>query len=368
MKLSFLLFALPFIALIAIAEIAVYKAGINFGLIRSNLAKNIFSWILILLPIILVLTMTIGNKYYNTINVFFYHIAVTWLPILIYLVLGVILLSIIKLIAVNFGIPINMYTLSVSVIFIIFGFVTFGIMNATMPRVVTYEINSSKLLGNWSGKNIVLVSDTHLGVVRSQKFMNRVANLIQEQNPSMVLIAGDLIDGPVFDYEKGLAPLGKIRTEYGVFFTPGNHETYNPEPDRFYPIVDSVVTRLSNNKAEINNTDIIGLDYKIESDASVIERLNMAGYEKSRPSIAIIHDPKNVPSLQDAGVDLIVSGHTHCGQFFPMNLIVRSIYKKYTYGLNIRGESSAVTTCGVGTAMSPLRLGTNPEIVVLKVK
>jgi predicted MPP superfamily phosphohydrolase len=237
-----------------------------------------------------------------------------------------------------------------------------------MPRIVTYDIDSPALSKQWAGKNIVLVSDTHLGVVRSGKFMKKVVGKINEQKPDVVFIAGDIIDGPVFNYQKGLSPLKDIKSTFGIFYTPGNHEGYNPEPEKFYPIVKALTTTVIDSKTEVNGTAIVGLDYRRETVEATAERLKDTGFRADVPTIALLHDPTNVTTLMDAGVSLVLSGHTHCGQFFPINLVVRGIYKEYTYGVNVRGNSTAVTTCGVGTAMSPLRLGTNPEIVVLHIK
>lgn len=156
--------------------------------------------------------------------------------------------------------------------------------------------------------------------------MKKVVNKINEQKPDIVLIAGDIIDGPVFDYEKGLAPLKNIVSTFGTVYTPGNHEAYNRKPEKFYPIVRNVTTTLLDSKTEINGTTIVGLDYRSESFDATKERLAKTadssaqnGNEESSPSapsIAILHDPRNTDALLDAGISLVVSGHTHCGQFF----------------------------------------------------
>ncbi len=384
MKLTFLLFIIPFLGLIAGVSLAIFKAGVAFGVIRSPFAKQLMSWVFILMPVVLLITMVIGNFVFSRINNVFYLISVTWLPILIYLFMSAVLLWIINVIAVSSGHPISMAPLAIGTIIISLGATAFGIINATMPRIVTYEVNSPSLREKWSGKNIVIVSDTHLGVVRSSSFMKKVVNKINEQKPDIVLIAGDIIDGPVFDYEKGLAPLKNIVSTFGTVYTPGNHEAYNREPEKFYPIVRNVTTTLLDSKTEINGTTIVGLDYRSESFDATKERLAKTGFaaaqngneesSPSAPSIAILHDPRNTDALLDAGISLVVSGHTHCGQFFPMNLLVKSIYKNHTYGIvdrtiNDDGKVGvSLTTCGVGTAMSPLRLGTNPEIVVIHIK
>lgn len=324
------------------------------------------------MPVVLMITMVIGNVVFSSINNFFYLISVTWLPILIYFFMSAVVLSTINLIGISTGHTISMFPFAIGAIVISLGATAFGIINATIPRVVTYEVHSPALSEKWSGKNIVLISDTHLGVVRSGSFMKKVVKKINEQKPDLVLIAGDAIDGPVFDYEKGFAPLKDIVSTFGTVYTPGNHEAYNREPEKFYPIIRGLTTTLVDSKVEINGTTIVGLDFANESVDATQERLAKTGFEKNAPSIALLHDPRNTDALLDAGVSLVVSGHTHCGQFFPMTLVVKSIYKIHTYGVVDRvanGKSGvSITTCGVGTAMSPLRLGTNPEVVVIHIK
>jgi predicted MPP superfamily phosphohydrolase len=386
MKLSFLIFIIPFLAMIAGASLFIFRTGVAFDIIRSPLTRQVVTWIFIIIPALLIITMALSNMFYSAITNFFYVIAATWLPILIYLSMASILLLLIKLIAVAFGAypSINMFPIAVATIVIALGATLFGIINATVPRIVSYQLDVPELSKLWSGKNIVLVSDTHLGTVRGKGFMEKVVRNINAQNPDLVLIAGDIIDGPVFNYEKGLSPLSKIVSTYGTVYTPGNHEGYNREPEKFYPVVRNLTTTLLDSKIEINDTMIVGLDYRSEKLTATQERLLKTGFLAKQddgtpmPSIAVLHDPTNTDALLDAGVSLVVSGHTHCGQFFPINLIVKNIYKQHTYGVVDRKESVgtdgkpgsgvSLTTCGVGTALSPLRLGTNPEIVVIHIK
>lgn len=368
MKIGFLLFALPFLVLIAIASVTIFKSAAAYGLLSNMVSRRIFLWMLISLPIVLIITMAIGAKVYSAINSIVYVIAATWLAVLLYLFMAAVVLAIVNLIAVWMGFPINMYLFAIGALVIVLGATAYGIVNATQPRIVEYTIDAPALRADWSGKNIILVSDPHLGVVRSESFMQKVVDKINAQNPDIVLIAGDIIDGPVFDYAKGLAPLTEIHAPDGVIYTPGNHEGYNTKPEKFFPIVKALTTTLIDRRIRIRNTDIIGLDYKMESSADTMARLTASGFTPGEPTIVIMHDPKNTEALREAGVSLVVSGHTHCGQFFPLNLVVKSIYKEFTYGVTKKDATYSITTCGVGTAMSPLRLGTNPEIVVIHIK
>jgi predicted MPP superfamily phosphohydrolase len=313
--------------------------------------------------------MIIGAKKYHPINAFFYTVSIMWLALLLYFFLAVLALLLINIIIDITGISLlMMFPLAVTTMIIVIGTIVYGIIHANRPKIIDYTIHSPELLPAWKGKNIILISDMHLGLVRSRHFTKKVVRKINALSPDLVIIAGDIIDGPVFDYERGLSPLKDLHSTYGVFYTPGNHEDYNSENEKFYPIVKSLTNTLIDEKAEINGTQIIGLRYHEESLEDTSARLEKTGYDKGRPSIVILHDPRNTPALQNAGVSLVVSGHTHKGQFFPANFIVRFIYKEFIYGMHMHKNTVSITTSGIGTMMMPIRIGTRAEIVRIRVK
>lgn len=250
-----------------------------------------------------------------------------------------------------------------------FGLFIGATVNALYPRVKHYAIESSALATELSGKKIALVSDLHIGMVRKKAFVERVSKLIMSEQPDMILIAGDLIDGPRFPYDKFLAPLAQLAAPLGVYFTPGNHEHYNNQNDLFYQAVPSNVTVLIDQKIQLTDhaVDIIGIDYRAETFTETKSHLVAAGHEPERPTIVLLHDPKNTPALAESGVSLSVSGHTHGGQFFPGTLLIKFLYGKYAQGLALTNGMPSVTTVGAGGAVAPVRLGTRPEVAILTI-
>lgn len=345
--------------------LSVFKA---YGLFRGAFSYKIILICTILLPIILMVTMTIGSRLYSKINAFLYSISAVYLGILTYLFIAAIILGIFYFFIQGAHVQFLLRPLGLLAIVGVGIMSIYSVVNAARPQVKTFEVENTILGPLWKGKKIVLVSDTHLGLVRGEQFMKKVAQKINAQNPDIVLLAGDMIDGPVIPYEKFSAPFKDIEAQYGVFYTPGNHEWYNSEPQKFISAMDKNTTVLLDKKIEVNNTQIIGLNYQIETNDATKERLSALGFDKTKPSIVIMHDPKNTQALMDSGVSLSVSGHTHCGQFFPFTLLVRSIYKNLTYGVNNFPTGTSVTTCGIGTAGPPFRLGSTPEIVVIHIQ
>ena len=122
-------------------------------------------------------------------------------------------------------------------------------------------------------------------------------------------------------------------------------------------------------KIIINNTQIIGLGHiERESAKSVKNRLKLLGHNPEEPSIILIHDPRNVRALSESGASLVLSGHTHGGQFFPFTTIIDSLYKEYSYGVAYTNDTVSITSSGVGTSIIPTRIGTRSEIVVITIE
>lgn len=316
------------------------------------------------LPIALVMTMLIGAKYYSRINAVIYTIVALWVPAFMY----------IFLVACTIGIGysfIPSHDLLLQTTKVLFGVAgvlfVYGIYVALHPKVVYYTIKSEKLKEKWGDKKIVLFSDSHLGIVRHKSFMQKIADMVNAENPDVVFIAGDLIDGPVFPYEYGLAPLGKIKSTYGTYYTAGNHDEYNVEQEKYYAVLNKYATVLNDKKIIINDTQLVGVMYAEESKQRTKERLEKTGYDKSVPSIVMLHDPRNRSSLVDSNVSLSLSGHTHGGQFFPVTLLVSLFYGNRTKGVHYIENSAHFTSVGAGTAGPLFRLGTRPEITVVKI-
>jgi predicted MPP superfamily phosphohydrolase len=88
--------------------------------------------------------------------------------------------------------------------------------------------------------------------------------------------------------------------------------------------------------------------------------------DQKRASVLLVHEPRHLHVAKEEGISLQLSGHTHQGQFFPITRIVSRIYKQYAYGLHSLGDLLVYTTCGTGTWGPPMRVGTNPEIVLIQ--
>jgi uncharacterized protein len=124
---------------------------------------------------------------------------------------------------------------------------------------------------------------------------------------------------------------------------------------------------LANEKVEADGLQIIGVPYNnATQDGHLASVLHKIGVDRGRASILLVHAPDRPHIAEAAGVSLQLSGHTHLGQFIPWSWMAQRMYRKFVYGLSWIGKMQVFTSSGAGTWGPPLRLGSNPEIVMLE--
>ncbi len=216
--------------------------------------------------------------------------------------------------------------------------------------------------------NIVHLSDVHFGAVRHRKIIKQVADKLRELENTcdVVIISGDLADGScVVEYDDFNA-LKDVNMP--IIFTPGNHD--------FYPGVENVIQAcrnagiivLDNDKFEFRNLNIYGLTFSFEDiEMPTVDEI---GNNLNPDLINIInyHVPYNWDEFSSLGFDIQLSGHTHGGQFYPAVWFTKLMFG-YNKGLfqNKLGKYLHVTT-GVGSMDTPMRWGTDSELVILKLR
>jgi predicted MPP superfamily phosphohydrolase len=124
---------------------------------------------------------------------------------------------------------------------------------------------------------------------------------------------------------------------------------------------------LSNEKVEVDGLQIVGVPYRnAVRNGHLASVLHGIGLDRDRASVLLTHAPDHPEIAEAAGVSLQLSGHTHLGQFIPWSWMTRRIYRQFVYGLSRIGKMQVFTSSGAGTWGPPLRLGSNPEIVMLQ--
>lgn len=242
-----------------------------------------------------------------------------------------------------------------------------ALANAAWLRVVRVSVALPRLPEAWKGRTAAVVSDLHLGHVRGSGFLRTVIGRIAEHQPDVVFIPGDLYDGTAVDSAGLAACWAGLRPPFGIYFVTGNHEEFG-DPDRFAgPLARSGVRVLQDEKVTVEGLQILGLHDSSHRDPRRFQAvLDRAGLDPSRAALLLAHSPIHLGAAERAGISLQLSGHTHGGQFLPFTWIVSWVYGRFATGLHPFGSMWVYTSCGAGTWGPPMRLGTNPELVILR--
>ena len=306
-------------------------------------------------------------RYTNALVRAFYKLAAIWVGLLSFLFFAAVASWIIFGAARIAGLEINFHR-TVELLFSVGAVVgLYGVFNASWTRLTRTTVRLANLPDAWRGRKAALVSDLHLGHVRNGSFLRRVVRTILQERPDAIFIAGDLYDGTAIDAGRAAEPLSQLTAPHGVYFVAGNHEQFGDDSKYLKAIAAAGVRVLTNEKVEVEGLQIVGVPYRHATHdrhfASVLEGVRL---DRDRASILLTHAPDRPGIAEAAGVSLQLSGHTHLGQFLPWSWMARRIYRQFVYGLSRIGRMQVFTSSGAGTWGPPLRLGSNPEIVMLE--
>ncbi len=236
----------------------------------------------------------------------------------------------------------------------------YGVFHAHDVEITRFSVKLQNLPDLWKGKHVVFMSDLHLGNVRGKKFAGKISSLIQTLKPETVLIGGDLYDGVAADLDDLISPLRDVLVARGIYFITGNHEEFSDKTKYIEAVRRAGIRVLYNEKVELDGLELVGVDYMDATNRKRFEGiLNNLGIDKTRPSILLKHEPTKLDIAERAGISFALSGHTHQGQMFPINLISRLIYGKHYHGFGKSGDMTIYTSSGAGTWGPPTRFGTN---------
>lgn len=249
----------------------------------------------------------------------------------------------------------------------IIGVMIIGNVRFNNPKVVNIDIQSSRPTQNKEVK-IVALSDIHLGTSIDKKRLKKYVDLVNSQHPDMVLIGGDLIDrslNPVIA-QKMDEELRQLRAPFGVFAVEGNHEHFGEGGKAVTDFFEqSNITLIQDSTILINDEFyLVGREDHINSKRLSISQI-LNSTDPSKPRILLDHQPYNLSEAEQNQIDFQFSGHTHKGQFFPINLVVNMIFEQ-GYGYLQKGNTHYYISSGLGIWGPQYRIGSQSEVVVVK--
>jgi uncharacterized protein len=320
-----------------------------------------------LLSVSFVTASILAFRYTNPALRAFYRVAAVWLGLQNFLFPAAILSWLIFGVGRIAGLEMNFHRI-VEFLFgaaMVGGF--YGVVNASLTRVTRATVRLANLPASWRGRKAALISDVHLGHVRNGNFLRRMVAKIRREEPDAIFIAGDLYDGTAIDAGRAAEPLNKLSAPHGVYFVAGNHEQFGDDSKYLRAIAAAGVRVLTNEKVDVDGLQILGVPYRNATQKGhLASELQKLGLDRDRASILLVHAPDHPEVAEAAGVSLQLSGHTHLGQFIPWSWLARKMYRQFVYGLSRIGKMQVFTSSGAGTWGPPLRLGSNPEIVMLQ--
>lgn len=217
--------------------------------------------------------------------------------------------------------------------------------------------------------HIVLISDLHLGAVTSEQKLEGIVERINEMDPDMICVAGDIFDsdyGCIEDPEKASSVLKRLTAKYGVYCCPGNHDagaTFGLMED----FLEKSDIRCLNEEmvniddrmvlvGRVDSSPIGGQGSHVRQDTEAL----LEPLETDLPVAVIDHNPANLSQYTEKA-DLVLCGHTHHGQVWPANPVTA-----YGYYPEKNGTPQAFVTSGVGVWGMPMRIGSGCEIVSIR--
>jgi predicted MPP superfamily phosphohydrolase len=260
-----------------------------------------------------------------------------------------------------------------------------GLYRAHTPHETHFSPTVHKPLKNGATQlRIVHLSDLHISRYSSVALMQEMVSRVNRLQPDIIVFTGDVIDNSIKPYFDQDMPriLGELKSRYGVYAIMSNHDYYGESPElniNAYTRSNMRVLRDEVFYLEEPGITLIGRDdWILETRQLPPSALpNAPGgrasltaltahADPSTPWILLDHQPRKIDEAIAQKIDLQFSGHTHNGQFFPINFIVKHLYKK-PWGLLTEGTYSLIVSCGFGTWGPPTRFPGYAEIVVADV-
>jgi hypothetical protein len=240
-------------------------------------------------------------------------------------------------------------------------------------RVERLRVALARLPAALAGTRVVQISDVHVGPTIGREFLERVVDQVNALEPDVVAITGDLVDGPVAALREHVAPLARLRAKHGVFFVTGNHEYYSGVAAWLDELAALGVRVLRNERVPIGDErasfDLAGVDDWTSGRVSPGHghdlRRALAGRDPGRELVLLAHQPRCAAEAAELGVGLQLSGHTHGGQIFPWNFLVR-LQQPFVAGLYRLRDTWVYVNRGTGYWGPPMRVGSPAEITCIE--
>jgi hypothetical protein len=377
MRFTFLIFFSIVILIYLSSNFYLFVRGLQIFSLNLTLRRTFIVVFWTLVPMF-ILGSVLERTFSSAFSEWVYRIGAFWLAFMLYFTIAAVLIDLVRIANYFFHFlptfsAIMKLRLGLIVVSLVSVVVIAGHINALWINVKEIPLTIHKKVSGASEIKILLASDIHLGALIGERREMRFLEIIREQKPDIVLLAGDLVDGeiaPVLRKNLG-RHIQEISTPLGVYAISGNHE-YIGGIDKTLPYLKSINIRMLLDEVITlpNGIQLVGRN-DISSGKGVNERKSLAeltsGLDFSNPVIVMNHQPYDLQEAVESKVDLHLSGHTHNGQLWPFNYLIKSIFE-LSWGYLQKGNTHFYVSSGYGTWGPPVRVGNRPEVVVFKLK
>ena len=265
-----------------------------------------------------------------------------------------------------------------AVIAVVLALLVWGFAEAMrVPRTRNVDVTIARLGPGLDGLRVVMITDTHYGPIDRTRWSEAVAERVNELGADVLCHVGDVADGTVEVRYSQAKPLASMQAKLARVYVTGNHEYFSEAQgwlDHFqrigwnalhnkHIVIERagdrmVIAGVDDRTAQASGVDGHGADHETA----------LAGADPELPVLLLAHQPKQIPQAVQAGVDLQISGHTHGGQIWPFNFLVRAD-QPVVQGLSRHGARTQLyTSRGTGFWGPPFRVFAPSEITVLTLR
>lgn len=330
-----------------------------------------------------------------------------WIVAMVYFFLAILLIDIVRLADRLFKfIPVKVKAssrlqgwLGLTVLVVVLSLAAYGIWNARHPVITGYDLTVHKKANGIKQMHIVMVSDIHIGSIVRPDRLNPLVAAVNRLQPDLILFTGDIVERSLDTAEAQdlINVLSRLRARYGMYAVAGNHDRPRGQGRNLadyleeahikvlqdaYEKVGGSLYLVGRNNGGMHREGAAEAAEAAEAAGQALggnpggryagnRRLELAellsGVDTSLPVILMDHQPIDVENAQRNKVDIQLSGHTHNGKVFPINLITGRLFDT-DWGLLTRESYNLIVSCGYGTWGPPLRIGNHPEIVDINVR
>ncbi|HYQ94867.1 MAG TPA: metallophosphoesterase [Burkholderiales bacterium] len=246
-------------------------------------------------------------------------------------------------------------------------------MARRVAPVVNVSVPLAGLPKELEGFTIAQISDIHVGQTIKRNFVAAIVDRVNGLHADMVAITGDVADGSVPDLAHHTEPLARLESRHGTYFVTGNHEYYSGA-DAWIRELERLGAKVLMNEHVVLDHDGAALTVAGVTDYSAHHfdpshksdpHAAAKGAPASAPKVLLAHQPRSARLAEAAGYQLQLSGHTHGGQFWPWNFLVR-LQQPFIAGLNRLGRMWVYTSRGTGYWGPPMRFGIPSEITLIR--